>query len=482
LKTHLFLIITSGVLKNSLMNSHLVYLSMLLFLPTLLLSQDIGQESRTGKDFALFFAVNTYDHPNYRDLDNPVANARDIAAELMKKYGFATEVIANPTLEEIEKKLKSYQSSYQNGERPTDGQLLLFFSGHGVLENRNGYFLPKDTDPNRVYRTGFAYDYWREFINTINCQHILVVIDACFSGTFDPDWNMRAGETDGRWKRPGEVNSVERLLQDHQQYTTRLFITSGTEVKTPDRSRFAKQLLEGLRGKSPLHADGIFTLNELWTYLENARPSPYRGGFGNDDASSNFLFIGEPFEIDPMAYNLLNNNQYELNLEDNLLTDKRDHQPYRITRIENMIWMAENMNFDIGSNWCYGEKEYRCNVYGQLYTWEAANRVCQGLGAGWRLPSREEWQALIDQFASPEQAYTQLKEDGQHGLNLLLGGTRLSDGSYKFLDELGNYWSASSKDAQYAVYFVLSSNNRKIYDFYAEKTEGQSCRCVLEID
>ena len=143
------------------------------------------------QDRALFFAVNEYD--DMRDLSNPIKNARSIAAELKENYSFETEVLENPTLDQIEQKLRRYSTAYQKNDFNTSGQLLIYFSGHGVREYKNGFFMPKDGDADRLNRTALSYEYWRPFIDAIPFQHILVSIDACFSGTFDPDWYSMNG-------------------------------------------------------------------------------------------------------------------------------------------------------------------------------------------------------------------------------------------------------------------------------------------------
>ena len=124
-----------------------------------------------------------------RDLQNPIANAHAIAADLEEHYGFKTEVVENPTLDDIVQKLNEYKEKFAknpNGQYRSEGQLLLYFTGHGLVENNVGYFCPADADAKRIYRTGMGYQYWRNFINDFDCRHILVAIDACYSGWFDP--------------------------------------------------------------------------------------------------------------------------------------------------------------------------------------------------------------------------------------------------------------------------------------------------------
>ena len=99
-----------------------------------------SQSDRNGKDLALFFAVENYDH--WSQLYNPIDDAEEIAQDLEELYGFETEVIKNPSRNRIYDKLDAYQrKAYAK-----DAQLLIFFSGHGdFIEGKGeGFFIPRD--------------------------------------------------------------------------------------------------------------------------------------------------------------------------------------------------------------------------------------------------------------------------------------------------------------------------------------------------
>lgn len=242
---------------------------------------------RQGKDFAVFFAVGEYRSTKLTHLELVIPNAESIAAELNDTYGFDTLIVRNPTRDEIVATLKDYQSRFADGRLPQDGQLLVFFLGHGLREYGEGYFMPADVDPANLYGTALVYNYWRNFISSINCNHILVAVDACYSVTFDPNHSMQSG---GHLERPGgELSSEDQLWGDYQRYRARLFFTSDSrEDVTPGRSNFALQFLEGLRNR---YDRATFTSAELFaTYIEKARPIPRSGTFEKHEAGGRFLF------------------------------------------------------------------------------------------------------------------------------------------------------------------------------------------------
>ena len=117
-------------------------------------------------------------------------------------------------------------------------------------------------------------------------------------------------------------------------------------------------------------------------------------------------------------------------------------------------WTTANLNVNTSSSYCYDDAEPNCRRYGRLYTWESAQRGCQSLGDGWRLPTDDEWRQLAKHYGgvgneSPDKgkaAYTALLSGGTSGFNAVLGGNRSIDGQYDRLEAHGIYWTVSEND------------------------------------
>ena len=101
-------------------------------------------------------------------------------------------------------------------------------------------------------------------------------------------------------------------------------------------------------------------------------------------------------------------------------------------------WTTSNLNVNTPSSYCYEDAESNCRRYGRLYTWESAQRGCQSLGGGWRLPTDDEWRQLATRYGglvddSPDKgkaAFTALLSGGTSGFNAVFAGTRSAAGQY----------------------------------------------------
>ncbi len=242
-----------------------------------------------GHNQAILFATNLYDDPKWPPLVNPVPDAEAIAKELRENYGFSVEVVTNPTREQIVRKLVEYHlKTYE----PSD-QLFIFFAGHGFFDDvvKQGFIVARNSASDDVTRGTYeSYDDLRSNIDSIGAKHILLIMDACFSGTFDP--RVGAGSSRG----PDEYANISlaKLLDQRSHLETRKFITSGGKHYVSDgvpghHSPFAAHLLEALR--LPQEKGGFLTFNALLDEVDRTAQQPIPGEWGKNEPGSDFLFI-----------------------------------------------------------------------------------------------------------------------------------------------------------------------------------------------
>jgi len=151
-------------------------------------------------------------------------------------------------------------------------------------------------------------------------------------------------------------------------------------------------------------------------------------------------------------------------------------------------WTTANLNVNASPSYCYDDAEPNCRRYGRLYTWESAQRVCQSLGGGWRLPTDDEWRQMAKRYGGVSDdsddkgtaAFNALMSGGTSGFNAVLGGNR-SAGQYARLEAHGFYWTASDSDPASAPYYNFGQNGGALHrQPQGEKQMAISVRCIRE--
>lgn len=144
---------------------------------------------------------------------------------------------------------------------------------------------------------------------------------------------------------------------------------------------------------------------------------------------------------------------------------------YRTVSINGVIWLAENLDFkgsgiNIGpsgvpstpSAWYYNNDENTYGVsgnkYGLLYNLYAVNYLNENrdvLMPGWHVPTKEEWDSLVNAVGGSSVAGTKLKSStgwssgngtDDFGFTAFPAGER-KDNSFNSLGSLGRFWTSS---------------------------------------
>jgi len=170
------------------------------------------------------------------------------------------------------------------------------------------------------------------------------------------------------------------------------------------------------------------------------------------------------------------------------ITDSRDNKKYRVVKIGEQTWMAENLNIEIGNSACYDNKPENCQKYGRLYDWETALKACP---KGWHLPSDEEWMALVNFAGGDKVAGKKLKArsgwnkagyrdgngEGLFGFSALPGGVG-NGTNFNHVGNAGYWWSSSEYGNDLAYYRYMSIENDS-WD-YGNKPVLFSIRCLQD--
>lgn len=195
-----------------------------------------------------------------------------------------------------------------------------------------------------------------------------------------------------------------------------------------------------------------------------------------DDSSekkSNICMVTKIVNEDFLNEDFLKNDKY------GTFVDERDCQLYRTIELGNDVWLAQNLNYEIGNSRCYKNDSELCLLYGALYDWNTAMNVCP---SGWKLPSKNDLQNLKN---SVENDLDLLSTQFSEGTNLSGFSAAPAGEYYKGFIDKGNsatYWSSDEADevgmAYYWFYNFMKSVTESRIDSGGDMTGFKSVRCI----
>ena len=177
-----------------------------------------------------------------------------------------------------------------------------------------------------------------------------------------------------------------------------------------------------------------------------------------------------------------------------------DGNNYAVVTIGDQTWMAENLNYETSNSWCSMDYGWNCDIFGRLYTWDAAMSACP---SGWHLPSDNEWKTL-EMFLGMSQSEAddtgwrgtdeggKLKETGTThwfspntgatnsiGFSALAGGIRFPFDFFSGLFEFGIWWSSTELSGS-AWVRDLDHDSSQVHRDGKSKADGCSVRCLKD--
>lgn len=455
----------------------------------LLFTISVSQASifRPGKDFALFFANDDYsNNPQFNNLKNPLKDAQAIEQELKEMFGFKTYMYANYTKSQIYETLEDWQSrSFVD-----DAQLFVFFSGHGSFSEfeSKGYFVPNGDQSN--FGSYIDLTSLGNIITKIPCNHILLAIDACYSGTIDEKIAFKGHDDVNRSK--AREREIDRIITSQLRNKSRLLITSGGKQRTPDgtdHSPFSAALLSGLRS-SYTNGDNLFLWPDLLRQMERVSPTPHKGSLRGHE-NGGFVFVAQSPNSQRANSTVDKSLPSDQTINSGSNIRDKNGNTYAIkTMKDGNRWITKNLNVKIKGSTCYQKKTTNCDVYGRLYNWEAAKKACAKLGEEWRLPTDQEWRKLAlayggyygglesGQKGIPTFSYKSLMENGSSEFNAQQGGLGGRHNFFWGIYEDGYYWTATEKYPlnAYSITFLGISQTLHIGNDYKDRM--LSVRCI----
>lgn len=212
--------------------------------------------------YALVIGNDHYSDPKLAKLKTPAADTHALANALNNKdIGNFDEVI--PIVNQTESETRRAISAFLTSKKPDD-LVLVYFSGHGVLDDRGRLFLAlKDTETSILKATAISSYFVTDEMDSCRSKRQILILDCCHSGAF-------ARGTKGVQKAVTEVTfegsglgRVVLTASDSTQYA----LEGNQVLAQTNLSLFTHFLLEGLvTGEADANNDGYVSLDEWYDY------------------------------------------------------------------------------------------------------------------------------------------------------------------------------------------------------------------------
>jgi formylglycine-generating enzyme required for sulfatase activity len=227
-----------------------------------------------GKRYAVLVGVDEYDDQQFTTLKGAANDARALADALARFAGFPREnivVLATgearaPTRPNIIDALSNVR-----GVVPSDGLLLVSFSGHGIERGGRAFLLPSDARASSLdvlEQTAVPVAEVRRYVERAGAQQVVVLLDACRN---DPTAGRSAADVPH--SRAFEF-SFDAANRDIRAFAT-IYATSerkrAFEYDAKGQGYFTWAVVEGLKGAAADSA-GRVTLQSLLAYVEETVP------------------------------------------------------------------------------------------------------------------------------------------------------------------------------------------------------------------
>ena len=236
------------------------------------LSIDIERDIPQGRDQRTDAVALIIANRHYQDPDIPAVTFAHRDGEFMRQYLIKT-------LGYREGNIFVYRDATQSNFRTAlrklgnaakaKADVFVYYTGHGAPdpEEKRGYFVPVDCDPNYVQLGGVALDEFYDTLRDIPARTMTVVIDACFSGASDQGMIIR------------NISPIMLVVEGEARLGDRAvaFTSSARqEVSSwyPEKkhSLYTYYFLKGLQGAADQNQDKTLTAGELQNYLEDNVP------------------------------------------------------------------------------------------------------------------------------------------------------------------------------------------------------------------
>jgi formylglycine-generating enzyme required for sulfatase activity len=224
-----------------------------------------------SRRLALLIGTNNYEDFSLSALGKPVSDVNGLA-EVLADPNIGCFEVESLLLNEDHSQVRTAVERFFKSKR-SDDLLLLYFAGHGVLDEQGRLYLAvTNTQRSLLKSTAIPAAFVAGEMQESDSKSQLLILDCCHSGAFVRGARVAVGapvhtaDVFGNTKKG--FGRIVMTATDATQYALESSAPGGAD--TSPYSLFTRYLIEGLRtGSADLDVDGEVTHDELFEYVRN---------------------------------------------------------------------------------------------------------------------------------------------------------------------------------------------------------------------
>ena len=182
------------------------------------------------QNHALVIGINNYESGKIEPLKTAVNDAHKVGEVLERMYGYEVTILADKdaTKRNVYTTLADLRS-----EAKEEDNVVVYFAGHGEVDDLGAYWLPVDADPPGqpgAESTWIPSSLIRDNLSAFQNRHVLIISDSCFAG----------GLISTRGVTP-QIEHREGWIEKVESRKSRWILTSGSNEPVADATEVSSE-------------------------------------------------------------------------------------------------------------------------------------------------------------------------------------------------------------------------------------------------
>ncbi len=219
---------------------------------------------KAGGYFAVVIGIGNYQDRRIPRLRYSTRDAQEMYEVLTDpRYGFFSKDHVRLLVDEqaTYNNIKSAIGTWLRRNARKDDTVVIFFAGHGAIEDNKAYWVAYNSDIDDLYGTALSNDEVSDMFGRVEARSLIAFLDSCYSAATisrsDKKRSLVVGDPFQGFKGKGKVIITSSDGKEES-----------LELEKFGHGVFTYYLIQGLKGQADRNKDGLIEMDEIWDYIK----------------------------------------------------------------------------------------------------------------------------------------------------------------------------------------------------------------------